>query len=74
MRLHILCDFFSLFFFALQYKSERSSLGSPQDWKEKPEAPAANREEGALNSKNGNGFGVRSLEQHVAALNLLESK
>ncbi|CAF90376.1 unnamed protein product [Tetraodon nigroviridis] len=57
-----------------KYKSERSSLGSPQDWKEKPEAPAADREEGALSSKNGNGFGVRSLEQHVAGLNLLESK
>uniref|UniRef100_A0A674PFC5 Catenin (cadherin-associated protein), alpha-like 1 n=1 Tax=Takifugu rubripes TaxID=31033 RepID=A0A674PFC5_TAKRU len=57
-----------------QHKSERSSLGSPRDWKEKQEASAADREEGALNSKNGNGFGVRSLEQHMAGLNLLESK
>lgn len=63
-----------LFLLQPQYKSERSSLGSPQDWKEKPEIPAANREEGALDSKNGNGFGVRSLEQHVAGLNLLETK
>uniref|UniRef100_A0A3B5JYE5 Alpha-catulin n=1 Tax=Takifugu rubripes TaxID=31033 RepID=A0A3B5JYE5_TAKRU len=55
---------FSLFFL----------LGSPRDWKEKQEASAADREEGALNSKNGNGFGVRSLEQHMAGLNLLESK
>uniref|UniRef100_A0A3Q3XIE3 Alpha-catulin n=1 Tax=Mola mola TaxID=94237 RepID=A0A3Q3XIE3_MOLML len=32
------------------------------------------KEEGALNGKNSNGFGVKSLEEHMASLNLLESK
>lgn len=58
----------------LQYKSERSSLGSPQDWRERQDASTPVREEGALNSKNSNGFGLKSLEQHMAGLNLLESK
>ncbi|XP_061598613.1 alpha-catulin [Cololabis saira] len=55
-------------------KSERSSLTSPQDWKERQDASPPVKEEGALNSKNSNGFGVKSLEQHMASINLLESK
>ncbi|XP_071355820.1 alpha-catulin isoform X2 [Trachinotus anak] len=55
-------------------KSERSSLGSPHDWRERQDASTPVKEEGALNSKNSNGFGVKSLEQHMAGLNLLESK
>ncbi|GAA6234572.1 alpha-catulin isoform X2 [Lates japonicus] len=57
-----------------KYKSERSSLGSPHDWRERQDASTPVKEEGALNSKNTNGFGVKSLEQHMAGLNLLESK
>lgn len=58
-----------------QYKTEKSSLGSPQDWKERQEASTpVKEEEGALNGKNTNGFGVKSLEQHIANINLLESK
>ncbi|XP_041811515.1 alpha-catulin isoform X2 [Chelmon rostratus] len=57
-----------------KYKSERSSLGSPQDWRERQDAATPVKEEGPLNSKNSNGFGVKSLEQHMAGLNLLESK
>ncbi|XP_029299559.1 alpha-catulin [Cottoperca gobio] len=57
-----------------KYKSERSSLGSPQDWRERQDASSPVKEEGALNSKNSNGFGVKSLEQHMAGLNLLETK
>ncbi|KAA8585935.1 hypothetical protein FQN60_007504 [Etheostoma spectabile] len=56
-----------------KHKSERSSLGSPQDWRERQDASTPVKEEGALNSKNSNGFGVKSLEQHVAGLNLLEN-
>ncbi|XP_034016072.1 alpha-catulin isoform X2 [Thalassophryne amazonica] len=55
-------------------KSEESSLGSPQEWRERPESSTPVKEEVALNSKNSNGFGVQSLEQHMVALNLLESK
>lgn len=58
----------------MQYKSERSSLGSPQDWRERQDASTPVKEEGALNNKNSNGFGVKSLEQHMTSLNLLESK
>ncbi|XP_074542785.1 alpha-catulin isoform X1 [Halichoeres trimaculatus] len=57
-----------------KYKSERSSLGSPQDWRERQDASTPVKEDGALNNKNSNGFGVKSLEQHMAGLNLLESK
>ncbi|XP_040908985.1 alpha-catulin [Toxotes jaculatrix] len=57
-----------------KYKSERSSLGSPHDWRERQDASTPVKEEGALNSKNSNGFGVKTLEQHMAGLNLLESK
>ncbi|XP_044028377.1 alpha-catulin [Siniperca chuatsi] len=57
-----------------KYKSERSSLGSPQDWRERQEASTPVKEEGALNSKNSNGFGVKSLEHRMVGLNLLESK
>ncbi|XP_069551245.1 alpha-catulin isoform X1 [Brachyistius frenatus] len=57
-----------------KYKSERTSLSSPQDWRERQDAPTPVKEEGALNGQNSNGFGVKSLEQHMAGLNLLESK
>ncbi|XP_070702372.1 alpha-catulin [Pempheris klunzingeri] len=57
-----------------KYKSERSSLGSPQDWRERQDASTPVKEDGALNNKNSNGFGVKSLEQHMAGLNLLEGK
>uniref|UniRef100_A0A3B5MTA6 Alpha-catulin n=1 Tax=Xiphophorus couchianus TaxID=32473 RepID=A0A3B5MTA6_9TELE len=57
-----------------KYKSERTSLSSLQDWGERPDASTPVKEEGALSSKNTNGFGVKSLEQHMAGLNLLESK
>lgn len=57
-----------------KYKSERSSLGSPQDWRERQDASTPVKDEGALNGKSSNGFGVKSLEQHMASLNLLESK
>ncbi|TNN85814.1 Alpha-catulin [Liparis tanakae] len=57
-----------------KYKLERSSLGSPQGWREMPDASTPVREEEALHNKNSNGFGVKSLEQHMVGLNLLESK
>ncbi|XP_033981057.1 alpha-catulin isoform X3 [Trematomus bernacchii] len=57
-----------------KYKSERSSLGSPQDWRERQDASTPVKEEGALHNKNSNGFGVKCLEQHIAGLNILESK
>ncbi|KAM7373070.1 hypothetical protein PAMP_007952 [Pampus punctatissimus] len=57
-----------------KYKSERNSLGSPQDWRERQDASTPVKEEGTLNGKNSNGFGVKSLEQHMTGLNLLESK
>ncbi|XP_034560821.1 alpha-catulin [Notolabrus celidotus] len=57
-----------------KYKSERSSLGSPQDWRERQDASTPVKEDGALTNQNSNGFGVKSLEQHMAGLNLLESK
>ncbi|XP_034096834.1 alpha-catulin isoform X4 [Gymnodraco acuticeps] len=49
-----------------KYKSERSSLGSPQDWRERQDASTPVKEEGALHIKNSNGFGVKCLEQHIA--------
>ncbi|XP_067112227.1 alpha-catulin [Osmerus mordax] len=60
-----------------KYKSERSSLGSPQGWREKQTSSPVrgNASSGAtLNVKNSNGFGVKSLEQHMANLTFLESK
>uniref|UniRef100_A0A3P9N9P2 Catenin (cadherin-associated protein), alpha-like 1 n=1 Tax=Poecilia reticulata TaxID=8081 RepID=A0A3P9N9P2_POERE len=57
-----------------KHKSERTSLSSLQDWGERPDASTPVKEEAALSSKNTNGFGVKSLEQHLAGLNLLESK
>ncbi|KAM3858245.1 alpha-catulin [Diretmus argenteus] len=56
-----------------KYKSE-SSLGSPQGWRERQDVSTPVKEDSALNDKNSNGFGVKSLEQHMAGLNLLESK
>ncbi|XP_058475313.1 alpha-catulin [Solea solea] len=57
-----------------KYKSEKSSLGSSHDWRERQDASTPVKEDGALNGKNSNGFGVKSLEQHMAGLNLLEGK
>uniref|UniRef100_A0A1A7Y5B5 Alpha-catulin n=1 Tax=Iconisemion striatum TaxID=60296 RepID=A0A1A7Y5B5_9TELE len=57
-----------------KYKSERTSLGSPQDWRERQDASPRVKDEASVSSKNTNGFGVKSMEQHMAALNLLESK
>ncbi|KAG7262774.1 hypothetical protein CRUP_021618 [Coryphaenoides rupestris] len=58
-----------------KYKSERSSLGSPQGWRERPEASTPVGEDaGAVDGKSANGFGVKSLGEHMAAMNLLESQ
>ncbi|XP_058877498.1 alpha-catulin-like isoform X2 [Acipenser ruthenus] len=55
-----------------KYKCEQSSLGSPQSWREIPlQTPV---HEDCLSGKNGNGFGVKSLEHHMANLTFLESK
>ncbi|XP_036422306.1 alpha-catulin isoform X2 [Colossoma macropomum] len=53
-------------------KSERSSLGSPQHWRERQISTPV--KEDALNGKGSNGFGVKSLEQHMANMTFLESK
>nr|XP_046217611.1 alpha-catulin-like isoform X5 [Oncorhynchus gorbuscha] len=55
-----------------KYKSERSSLGSPQSWRDRQSTTAV--KDDVLNGKNSNGFGVKSLEQHMANLTFLESK
>uniref|UniRef100_A0A8C5HD10 Alpha-catulin n=1 Tax=Gouania willdenowi TaxID=441366 RepID=A0A8C5HD10_GOUWI len=57
-----------------KYKSERSSLSSPQECREGQDTSTPVKDEGTLNNKNSNGFGVKALEQHMAGLNLLESK
>ncbi|KAM6958998.1 alpha-catulin isoform 1-T1 [Aplochiton taeniatus] len=54
-------------------KSERSSMGSPQDWRDREQAPTPVKDD-ALNGKGSNGFGVKSLEQHMANLTFLESQ
>ncbi|KAI4879564.1 hypothetical protein NFI96_012592, partial [Prochilodus magdalenae] len=53
-------------------KSERSSLGSPQHWRERQLSTPV--KEDGLNGKGSNGFGVKSLEQHMANMTFLESK
>ncbi|KAK6327864.1 hypothetical protein J4Q44_G00035100 [Coregonus suidteri] len=53
-------------------KSERSSLGSPQSWRDRQSSTPV--KDDALNGKNSNGFGVKSLEKHMANLTFLESK
>uniref|UniRef100_A0A674EDY8 Alpha-catulin n=1 Tax=Salmo trutta TaxID=8032 RepID=A0A674EDY8_SALTR len=55
-----------------KYKSERSSLGSPQSWRDRQSSTPV--KDDVLNGKNSNGFGVKSLEQHMANLTFLESK
>ncbi|KAK1173091.1 alpha-catulin [Acipenser oxyrinchus oxyrinchus] len=55
-----------------KYKCEQSSLGSPQSWRETP-LQTPDHEDG-LSGKNDNGFGVKSLEHHMANLTFLESK
>ncbi|XP_062870271.1 alpha-catulin [Trichomycterus rosablanca] len=52
-------------------KSESSSQGSPQHWRERQHTPVMDE---ALNGKGSNGFRVKSLEQHLANLTFLESK
>ncbi|XP_053719872.1 alpha-catulin [Synchiropus splendidus] len=56
-----------------KYKSERSSLGSPQDWKERQDTSTPLTDNGVLADKNGEEFGVKSLEQHMPSLSILES-
>ncbi|RXN05383.1 alpha-catulin-like isoform X3 [Labeo rohita] len=53
-------------------KSERSCVASPQHWREKQLSTTVSEE--TLNGKGSNGFGVKSLEQHMANLTFLESK
>uniref|UniRef100_A0A672SSQ6 Alpha-catulin n=2 Tax=Sinocyclocheilus grahami TaxID=75366 RepID=A0A672SSQ6_SINGR len=53
-------------------KSERSCVASPQHWREKQLNTTVSEE--TLNGKGSNGFGVKSLEQHMANLTFLESK
>uniref|UniRef100_A0A8K9XU16 Alpha-catulin n=1 Tax=Oncorhynchus mykiss TaxID=8022 RepID=A0A8K9XU16_ONCMY len=55
-----------------KYKSERSSLDSPQSWRDRQSSTPI--KDGALNGKNSNGFGAKSLEKHMASLTFLESK
>ncbi|XP_064202495.1 alpha-catulin-like isoform X2 [Anguilla rostrata] len=57
---------------AKKYLSESSSLSSPQIWREKH--LAIPDKEDPLNNKNTSGFGVKSLEHHMASLTFLESK
>uniref|UniRef100_A0A671R3P2 Alpha-catulin n=1 Tax=Sinocyclocheilus anshuiensis TaxID=1608454 RepID=A0A671R3P2_9TELE len=53
-------------------KSERSCQASPQHWREKQLSTTVSEE--TLNGKGSSGFGVKSLEQHMANLTFLESK
>lgn len=53
-------------------KSECSCVASPQHRREKRLNPTVSEE--TLNGKGSNGFGVKSLEQHMASLSFLESK
>uniref|UniRef100_A0A8C2C6W1 Alpha-catulin n=1 Tax=Cyprinus carpio TaxID=7962 RepID=A0A8C2C6W1_CYPCA len=53
-------------------KSECSCLASPQHWREKQLNTTVSEE--TLNGNGSNGFGVKSLEQHMASLTFLESK
>ncbi|XP_029588519.1 alpha-catulin isoform X5 [Salmo trutta] len=55
-----------------KYKSERSSLDTPQSWRDRQLSTPV--KDDALNGKNSNGFGVKSLEKHMANLTFLESK
>ncbi|KAL0961909.1 hypothetical protein UPYG_G00333240 [Umbra pygmaea] len=54
--------------------SERSSLVSPHGWKELQASMPVQGDVPVLNGKNNNGFGVKSLEQHMVNLTFLESK
>ncbi|XP_061903165.1 alpha-catulin isoform X2 [Entelurus aequoreus] len=49
-----------------KHKSERSSLGSPQAWRERRDASTPVHD-------SDDDFGVKSFERHMAGLNLLES-
>ncbi|XP_036394908.1 alpha-catulin-like [Megalops cyprinoides] len=53
-------------------QSDSSSLSSPLSWREKY-LPSPIRGD-LLNSRSTNGFGVKSLEHHMASLTFLESK
>ncbi|XP_076864848.1 alpha-catulin isoform X2 [Brachyhypopomus gauderio] len=55
-----------------QCQSEHSSQASPQHWPDTQLSPPL--KEDTLNGKGSNGFGVKSLEQHMASLTFLESK
>ncbi|XP_023667707.1 alpha-catulin isoform X3 [Paramormyrops kingsleyae] len=54
----------------IQYRSDVSSLGSPGSWRDR-QSPV---KDDPLHGRNANGFGVKSLEQHMASLTFLESK
>uniref|UniRef100_A0A8C1JFV6 Catenin (cadherin-associated protein), alpha-like 1 n=1 Tax=Cyprinus carpio TaxID=7962 RepID=A0A8C1JFV6_CYPCA len=53
-------------------KSECSCVASPQHWREKQLNTTVSEE--TLNGNGSNGFGVKSLEQHMASLTFLESQ
>ncbi|TRY84308.1 hypothetical protein DNTS_025420 [Danionella cerebrum] len=53
-------------------KADSSCLASPQRWREQQLSAPSSME--ALNGKGSNGFGLKSLEQHMAGLTFLESK
>ncbi|XP_057210034.1 alpha-catulin isoform X2 [Triplophysa rosa] len=55
-----------------KFKSDGSGLGSPQHWRDKQLNTPVSEE--TLNGKGSNGFGLKSLEQHMANLTFLESK
>ncbi|XP_077446154.1 alpha-catulin isoform X2 [Stigmatopora argus] len=63
---------------ATKYKSERSSLGSPQDWLPDVSTPIRDGDTVLHNNNNNNGdhrgdFAVKPFEQRIAGLSLLES-
>uniref|UniRef100_A0A3Q2Y035 Catenin (cadherin-associated protein), alpha-like 1 n=1 Tax=Hippocampus comes TaxID=109280 RepID=A0A3Q2Y035_HIPCM len=66
-----------------QYKYKRSSLGSPQDWRSETDTPVQdgdavlhnnNSNSGSSNGNRHDDFVVKITVQHMAGLNLLESK
>ncbi|XP_019751509.1 alpha-catulin [Hippocampus comes] len=66
-----------------KYKYKRSSLGSPQDWRSETDTPVQdgdavlhnnNSNSGSSNGNRHDDFVVKITVQHMAGLNLLESK
>ncbi|XP_057684586.1 alpha-catulin isoform X2 [Corythoichthys intestinalis] len=57
-----------------KFKSERNSLGSPQDWPPDASTPVRDGDAALHNNNNNNGdFAVKPFERRVAGLSLLES-